>query len=151
MSLDVFSIKDYIKAGTSSVNVDEHYTFDELPLTEPSHVKATIKIHSAGVQVVGHFTAHSDEPCDRCNQPYERSLDNDFDESYVFQEYATDYAGGELELQSLDFFEVLDEEAMLDLKDMIYQLIVMELSLNRICNSPTCDIHGKVTSEPDDA
>lgn len=59
MSLDVFSIKDYIKAGTSSVNVDEHYTFDELPLTEPSHVNATIKIHSAGVHVVGHFTAHS--------------------------------------------------------------------------------------------
>lgn len=144
-----FEIIDLLKLaaiGQDQLAIETTFTYDNLPLTCPVQVKAKLYRTNTGARVKGHYHTVAEEPCDRCSEPFTRELDESFEESVMF--HAMAYPKGlenlnikankEIELQPDDFYDVLDANECLNLKELIYQLIILMTSTDRFCNRPEC-------------
>ncbi len=140
MTLEKVSIREMQRAGKQELPVEENYEFEDLPTKGPVYTVALVELDSTGLTVSGRFHATVEEPCDRCYEPYEREIRESFEEDFVFNHYIEADRPGEVELNEEDFYEVIDPEGELDLKDLIRQLIVMGMQQDRLCSRETCDI-----------
>lgn len=140
MALETIKLKDLIRAGQKELLVQETYEYEDLPLKEPVQVQAQIRLNTTGVTVLGKFKAVVEEPCDRCYEPFERTLQNSFEERYVYESFIDLAPPSERELRSEDFYETLEPEGDLDLKDLVHQHIILAMSADRICERETCEV-----------
>lgn len=140
MTIESLKIKDFLRSGQKEVLLDEAYTYDDLPLTQDTHAKVTIKLNSTGLLVHGRFETEAEEPCDRCTQPHRRKLSDQFEERFVHTALLEDIGGGEHELHDEDFYDTIGPDGVLDVKDLIHQYLVIALSTDRVCNQSNCRI-----------
>lgn len=140
MIQETIKLKDLIRTGQKEVVLDESYTYEDLPLTAPVQVTARVRLTSTGVTVQGTFHAISEEPCDRCLEPFKRELSQRFDERYVYESLTDFSSASEMELHEEDFYDTIGPEGILDLKDLVRQHLVLALSADRICERETCVI-----------
>ncbi len=140
MTLEKIKLKDWIRTGRRETDVDESYTYEDLPLKVPAEVHIHCRLNATGVDVRGNYKTVVEEPCDRCCELYERPLGNAFDERFVYQSFIDEAPAGDMELHTEDFYETIGPEGVLDLKDLIHQYIVMAMSTDRVCNRATCEI-----------
>ncbi len=143
MVLEQIKVKDLLRANQKELTVNEQYEYDDLPTTGPVDVKAYIELNSTGLVVKGRFAANVEEPCDRCYEPFERTLHGRFEDRFVYQSLIEEHpAGAEVELHDEDFYDTLGADGLLDLKDLIYQHIILAMSSNRVCEKENCTIRA---------
>ncbi len=146
-ALETLNIREFLNQ-TETVRVAEGvYVFGGD--SETSEINATLdyawKIAKAavGLQVRGHLEGKLNLTCDWCHQPFSRPIALVVEETYVIAAYANvlppdNVSGKEKELQATDFYEVVDENDDLDLKDLANQYLVIDCSGPNRCGDPDC-------------
>lgn len=138
-SVELLAIKTFINSRTSVLRLQGQYTFEDLKTVEPVACSWEIRQEAAGLSVRGQIKATVTLECARCLEPFDVPVIVELDELYVLNRYV-DTTERERELQADDFYEVVDEEGELDLKDLAHQFLVMELSEQSSCGRPECRI-----------
>lgn len=140
MVLEKIKIKDLIRSGERELAIQEFYSYEDLPLKDPVQVVTRIRLNSVGLTVSGSFRALLEEPCDRCYEPFERIVSDSFEERFVYEPLTDKTPPGEMELRSENFYEPVDPEGELDLKDLVHQLVVIAISHDRVCRRDSCSL-----------
>lgn len=139
MAIETVYLKDLLRTGQTDVVLSEAYAYDDLPVVGVASTDLRLSVNNTGMTAKGRYEATVEEPCDRCFEPYQRILSGRIDERFVY-ESLTDPSGGERELQPEDFYDVIGDDGVVDIKDLIRQYIVLGLSTDRVCNSDGCNL-----------
>lgn len=136
--LDVASVL----RGDAQAQRTSVYQYDEVPSEEPFRCSWHIERRAGGIAIEGHLVGDLLLTCDACQQTFLQPIALGIDELYVLSGYDNQAAGREKELQSDDFYEVIDSNGHIDLKDLGYQYLVMESSHYPECQNPPCPSAG---------
>lgn len=143
MAVGQVHIKDLIRAGQRELSLEEDYDYPDLPVKGTVHLNAHLQLSSIGAIVSGVFQGVLQEPCDRCLEPFERPVQSRFEERFVYQSMVEDtMRSGEIELMESDFYDTIGPEGILDVKDLVYQHIILAMSNDRICNRESCEMQS---------
>jgi len=140
MSQETIKLKDLIRTGHKEASWDAQYEYDDIPLVGSAHFTGHIQLTSTGVNLQGDIDATSEEPCDRCAEPYRRTIEEHLNDRFVYAALVETWSSGEKQLTEDDFFDTIGPDGILDLKDIVHQYLVMALSGDRVCNRPGCEI-----------
>jgi len=91
----------------------------------------TASLISGGVRLEGHVETDLVLECDRCVEKYPYHADVDIDEIYVSGSLST---AKELELNESHFVEELRGKKEIDVTDLVYQSIILNIPSKRLCN-----------------
>ena len=106
----------------------------EIQELENCNVKADLEFKSLGgyIEVNGHVDGKVTLECDRCLNKYEYILDFDIDETYAKHSLHDEYSQ-EVELQSGQFIMDLNGAKEIDIYDLLYQSVILELPNKKVC------------------
>ena len=93
----------------------------------------TAYVTSYGVKVEGHVETEMIFECDRCLKKYPYHVFIDIDEKFVKDNF-TSTANKELELTEADFTEELNDKNEIDITDLIYQSIILNMPSQQLCD-----------------
>lgn len=98
-------------------------------------VKATLTAALKGtyVEILGNIEAEIEMDCDRCLEKFTQTMNIAIKEVFTTCE-AFDYSHNEIELKNDNFVVELDSEGKIDITDLIYQSIILNLPSKKICN-----------------
>jgi uncharacterized metal-binding protein YceD (DUF177 family) len=113
------------------------YEFEDLKTDGPVFCDWRFQPELVGLTVHGRIQGVMKLECDRCLEPYTVPVSLEVHERYVFKSSLTRQEK-ERELQSDDFYEVVDEEGELDLKDLAFQFLTLESLGHPHCERPEC-------------
>jgi uncharacterized metal-binding protein YceD (DUF177 family) len=130
-------VSDIVRDQNAVSRFHGDYQFEDLRTDGPVSTEWQAQPETAGLRVQGSVHGALVLDCARCLEPYEVSVDLQIDEHYVFASYVDPYEK-EKELSSEDFFEVVNEEGELDLKDLAHQFLVMEAENHSTCGRVEC-------------
>lgn len=142
LTAETLQLKELIRLGQTDVQVQGRYDYDDLPVTQPVEVSARVTLSETGATVRGQFTAVVEEPCDRCTDPFSRTLEETFSERFVYDSLTAQPSPGEFELHDEDFYDTIGPDGILDLKDLVYQHVLIALGINRFCGRETCQLQA---------
>ncbi|WP_373532264.1 DUF177 domain-containing protein [Vampirovibrio sp.] len=124
--------------GTNPITrVEGNYEFENLKTEGPVSCHWRFQSELVGLTVRGQVNGVMKLECARCLEPYEVPVNLEVHERYVFESSLT-RQDKERELQSDDFYEVVDEEGELDLKDLAFQFLTLESLSHPYCERPEC-------------
>ncbi len=129
MSKHIVSVDDIELEGS----ID--YEFDgEISELEGCKIKADIEFKSMGefISASGHVEGKITLECDRCLNKFEHNLDFDIDETFAKKSLYDEY-GQELELSSGQFVTDLNGEDEIDVYDLLYQSVILNLPNKKVC------------------
>ena len=130
-------ISDVVRNPKGVTRFQGNYTFED-PKTEGAITcDWQVQPEAAGLSIHGNLKGAMALECGRCLEPYRVPVDLKIDERYVFDRFVERHEK-EKELQSDDFFEVVDEEGELDLKDLVHQFLILEAENQLACGRPEC-------------
>ena len=112
-----------------------HYEFDgEIQELGECHISAELDLKSLGgfIEVSGHVNGKIKLECDRCLNKFDYDLDFDIEETYAKQSLYDEYAQ-EVELQSGQFVTDLNGEKEIDIYDLLYQSVILQLPNKKVC------------------
>ena len=112
-----------------------HYEFDgEIQELDECHISAELDLKSLGgfIEVSGHVNGKIKLECDRCLNKFDYDLDFDIEETYAKQSLYDEYAQ-EVELQSGQFVTDLNGEKEIDIYDLLYQSVILQLPNKKVC------------------
>ena len=106
----------------------------EIKELEDCNVKADLEFKSLGgyIEVRGHVDGKVTLECDRCLNKYEYNLDFDIDETYAKHSLYDEYSQ-EVELQSGQFITDLNGAKEIDIYDLLYQSVILQLPNKKVC------------------
>ncbi|MDD3419342.1 MAG: DUF177 domain-containing protein [Candidatus Gastranaerophilales bacterium] len=111
-----------------------------IPDINPSkEVKAILEAELKGacIEVKGSVEAVVEVECDRCLEKFSHKLEIQIKEVFTTAA-AFDYSHNEIELKNDNFVVELDNEGQIDVVDLIYQSIILNLPSKKIC-SENCE------------
>lgn len=112
------------------------FNFEEqmAELNSKKPIKANLEIVSLGdyIQVQGEVTGSVVLDCDLCLKEYEYDLDFEIDELFVKNTMIDEY-GSETELKDGQFVTDLDGNKDIDLYDLLYQSVILDLPNKKVC------------------
>ena len=112
-----------------------HFEFDgEIKELEGCDVHADLDLKSLGgcIEVIGHVDGKITLECDRCLNKYEYDLDFDIEETYAKHSLLDEYSQ-EVELQSGQFVTDLNGAKEIDIYDLLYQSVILQLPNKKVC------------------
>ncbi len=112
-----------------------HIDFDEeIKELEGCRVEAEIDLKSLGgfIEAKGHVNGTIKLECDRCLSKFDYDLDFDIDEMFAKNSLYDEYAQ-EVELQSGQFITDLNGEKEIDIYDLLYQSVILQLPNKKVC------------------
>ncbi len=112
-----------------------HYEYDgEICELEDCNIHAQIDLKSLGgfIEAKGHVEGKVKLECDRCLTKYDYDLDFDIDETYAKRSLYDEYAQ-EVELRSGQFITDLNGEKEIDIYDLLYQSVILQLPNKKVC------------------
>ena len=129
MSKEIVSIDDIELDGT--LNYEYEGEISEL---EGCKIKANVVFKSMGefIEAIGHIEGKITLECDRCLNKFEHKLDFDIDETFAKKSLYDEY-GQELELSSGQFVTDLNGEDEIDVYDLLYQSVILNLPNKKVC------------------
>lgn len=139
-SAETLAVKTFLNSRTPVLRLQGRYTFDDVTTAESISCTWEIRQEAVGLSVRGHVRGVVTLECARCLEPFDVPVDVALDERYVLNRYV-EATEREKELQAEDFFEVVDEEGELDLKDLAHQFLILETTGQTTCGRPECHIH----------
>jgi len=113
------------------------YEIEEVPTKEPVSCSWLIYPDSTGISLNCNVKAVLKVDCKRCLEPFEVPIALELSESLMFSRYNETF-GKEKELLNDDFFETVDENGTLDLRDFVRQFLVMEAENHEYCDREGC-------------
>ncbi len=137
-SSDVLKVSD-VAQGRLALRFKGQYTFDDLQTADDVECDWQVQPETAGLSVRGDLRGTLQLECARCLAVFPVPVAMTINERYVFNHYVDPY-GREKELQVEDFFEVVDEEGELDLKDLAHQFLILESANQSTCGRPECHV-----------
>lgn len=112
-------------------------TFAEIiaDVNQTKEVKANLTLWKKGtiVEVFGDIKAEMEIECDRCLKKFNQALNIDIKEVFSTCE-AFDYSHNEIELKNDNFVIELENEGEIDVTDLVYQSIILNLPSKKICS-----------------
>ena len=114
-------------------------TFDEkiegLDCVTPIHADLCAKSLGDFVQITGHVTGTLTLECDLCLEKFNHELDFDIDELYSKNSLLGEYeeSGQEFELKDGQFVIDLNGENEIDIYDLLYQSVILNLPNKKVC------------------
>ncbi|HEY9688283.1 MAG TPA: DUF177 domain-containing protein [Coleofasciculaceae cyanobacterium] len=127
-----------IRSRNSVLRFQEYYRFDDLQTSGDVPCDWEIRPETAGFSVRGKLNGEMNLECVRCLAGYSVPIDLEINERYVYDSYVDPFER-EKELQADDFFEVANEEGVLDLKDLVHQFLILESEHQSTCGRSECD------------
>lgn len=137
-SADTLKISDITKNNPGNAAFTGGYTFEDLDTLGEITCDWKVKPETAGLSVKGNIRGVLSMECARCLMTYPLPVDLQIHERYVL-DYYTDPYEREKELQPEDFFEVVNEEGVLDLKDLVHQFLILEAANHTTCGRSDCE------------
>ena len=123
------SIEEIEREGSVNFDFD-----DDIKELENCHIKANLefKIMDDFIQALGHVEGEITLECDRCLNKFVQDLDFDIDETFAKNTLMDEY-GQELELSSGQFVTDLNGEDEIDVYDLLYQSVILNLPNKKVC------------------
>lgn len=119
---------------------------DKISELEECSVVANLEIKSLGdfIEVVGDVQGTIKLECDRCLEKFDYNLDFEIEETYakfsLYEEYSQ-----EVELKSGQFVTDLNGEKEIDIYNLLYQSVILNLPNKKVCGI-NCN-EGKFTKD----
>ena len=126
-----------------------NYEFEgEIAELEGCKLKADLEFKSLGdfIEVKGDVSGVITLECDRCLNKFEYNLEFDIDETYAKRSLYDEYSQ-EVELQSGQFITDLNGAKEIDICDLLYQSVILNLPNKKVCGI-NCN-EGLFVSEED--
>lgn len=143
--MNTLKVSDVMKGREAVLRFSGDYRFEDLQSEGDVHCDWEVSREVAGMDVRGALHGDLVLECVRCLQPFPMRIDLDIDERYVLSHYTDPYER-EKQLSADDFFETIEEEGVLDLKDLVHQLLILEASQQETCGRAECCYQGAAAS-----
>jgi uncharacterized metal-binding protein YceD (DUF177 family) len=138
-AMDTLNLKQFLQFGPDRLSLESQYTFPDIPAQGAFHCMVNVQKRATGVDVSGTISGDAELTCDRCMAPMIPPINIPFDERFVFSHYV-DHEAREAERLVDEFYEEIDAEGSLDLKDLIRQLLLLDLSQPHLCGREDCHL-----------
>ena len=111
-----------------------HYEFDEFMQEFNAEIHADLEFKSLGefIEVTGEANGKLKLVCDRCLNNFDYDLDIEIEETYAKHALQDEYSQ-EFELQSGQFVIDLNGEKEIDVYDLLYQSVILQLPNKKVC------------------
>ena len=112
-----------------------HYEFNgEIVELEGCYIAANLDLKSLGeyIEVKGSVEGKIQLECDRCLNKFDYELNFEIDEMYAKNSLYEEY-GQEVELKSGQFITDLNGEKEIDVYDLLYQSVILQLPNKKVC------------------
>lgn len=98
-------------------------------------IKAVLEVELKGacIEVTGDIEALAELECDRCLKKFNHSMTVSIKEIFTTVD-AFDYSHNEIELKNDNFVVELGSEGEIDISDLIYQSVLLNLPSKKICD-----------------
>lgn len=136
-SVERIRVVDVTRGMNPTKQVLGHYEFDDLKTTGPIDCNWRLQAEPVGLSVRGEINGVMVLECARCLDSYDLPLNLKIQERYVFND-SLESSDKERELHDDDFYETVDEEGELDLKDLAHQFLILESAEHPNCERPEC-------------
>jgi len=125
-------IEDIENAPNKTLNCDFAQKINGINSTGP--VSAGLEIKSLGdfIEVIGNVKCTVKLECDLCLNEFEYKLDFDIDEMFAKNALLDEY-GQETELKDGQFITDLNGEDKIDIYDLLYQSVILNLPNKKVC------------------
>lgn len=119
-----------------ATNKKLEYNFDDLIEEIPTNgnVQANLMLESLGefIKITGNVKLTAKLECDICLNEYEENIDFELEEMIAKHSLMEEY-GQELELKEGQFITDLNGENEIDIKDLLYQYVIINLPDRKVC------------------
>ena len=111
-----------------------HYEFNEFMEEFDAEIHADLDFKSLGefIEVSGEANGKLQLVCDRCLSNFEYDLDIKIEETYAKHALQDEYSQ-EFELQRGQFITDLNGEKEIDVYDLLYQSVILQLPNKKVC------------------
>ena len=119
-----------------ATNKKLEYNFDDVIEEIPSNgnIQADLVLESLGefIKISGNIKLIAKLECDICLNEYEENMDFEIEEMFAKNSLMEEY-GQELELKDGQFITDLNGENEIDIKDLLYQSVIINLPDKKVC------------------
>ena len=117
-----------------------HYEFNDVIKELDCKIEADLDFKSLGdfIEVTGHVQGKIPLECDRCLNKFDYDLDFELDETYAKHSLYEEYAQ-EVELQSGQFVTDLNGAKEINIYDLLYQSVILQLPNKKVCGINNCN------------
>ena len=127
-----------------------HYDYvGEIKELDECEVSADLEIKSLEdfIEIRGHVSGVIKLECDRCLNKFDYDFDFDIEETYAKHSLYEEYSQ-EVELKSGQFITDLNGEKEIDIYDLLYQSVILNLPNKKVCGINNCN-EGLFVSDED--
>lgn len=136
-SVERIKVTEVTRGKNPTQRVTGCYEFDDLKTEGAITCNWRLQPELVGLSVHGNINGTMLLECARCLEPYQVPIALEIHERYVFSDSLAS-SEKERELQADDFYETVDEEGELDLKDLAHQFLILESIEHPNCERPEC-------------
>ncbi len=127
------NIKELQNSPEKSINISFHEVIKELENDTPVLANLNITATNYGINIKGKVQTELKLICDRCLEEYSYFIDAEIEESFVNESIHPEEQK-EYELSKGQFVEELKGREEIDITDFLYQSVVLEIPIKKICN-----------------
>lgn len=129
----LIEIEDLKNSPEKQVVVDFNEYLAELGNSEDVIGKITVKLMPYGVNIKGNLKTEIDLCCDRCLSSFNYKINTHMNEDFLFDSLVQEGIK-EIELHPGDLVNELTDKAVIDLTDIVYQTMILELPTQSLCS-----------------
>ena len=131
----VVSTDDIENSKTKSLTCVFDENIDGINAVTPVHAQLTFKSLGEFIEVVGNVKGIVKLECDLCLKEFEYELDFEIDELFAKHALIAGYeeSGMEFELKDGQFCTDLNGEKEIDIYDLLYQSVILNLPNRKVC------------------
>lgn len=133
------SIDDIKNAKDQSLKIKVEDEIRDLETDSPVFAELVFSAFGKYINVKGQIVANVKLVCDRCLKEFVEKIEVDVDETYILsssKSLSDMHSGQEIELKDGDFVTELNGEDSVDVEDLIYQSVTLNIP-----NPCVCDIN----------
>jgi len=125
-------IEDIEQANNKKLSYEFDDIIEEIPTNGNIYANLTLESLGEFIKVTGNVKLIAKLECDICLNEYEESMDFEIDEMFAKSSLMEEY-GQELELRDGQFITDLNGENEIDIKDLLYQSVIINLPDKKVC------------------
>ena len=129
---NIVSIDDIENAEHKTIHYKFNQKIEGIDSLTPISANLTIKSLGDFIQVCGNVKGILNLECDLCLKNFEYNLDFNLDETFAKQTLLDEY-GKETELKEGQFVIDLDGQNEIDIYDLLYQSVILNLPNRKVC------------------
>ncbi len=126
------SIDELENSADKTLNLTFEDFISEINCVTPIHADIVIRSLGEFIEAKGHVSGTVKLECDLCLKEFDYNLDFDIDELFAKNSLLEEY-GQELELKDGQFVTDLDGSDEIDIYDLLYQSVILNLPNKKVC------------------